>query len=342
SREQMIVVAHTQRAVRPLEPDIPRLELASVMVAEHRQQHHVLASLVLGGPVDVEVAGVAARGTVLEHVPPPRVLAHDRRMVRHDIEQLSEAVLGQRGAQPRVRSLAPELVVDPRRVGDVVAVLATGRGLHVWRTIEMTDAEVREIGRERRRVDEFEIGVELHPICRDGPHRRYAAPVLDARQAHGFASAGASRSREREFSISQSKPKPESPTGRSRDAAFVPSSLGNIALERKNGRERRCTILQSSCHDEARPRRAEKKVASREVSSRRRASRLPGYGGQKTCRLSHSAMSAGFSSPSISIVTPSFISTCPGLRSVTSSSSALARIRLPTRTGAGKRTLSKP
>src|SRR5690606_35768845 len=69
---------------------------------------------------------------------------------------------------------------------------------------------------------------------------------------------------------------------------------------------------------------------------------VPGTNFQITWRLSHSAVNAGFVSPSISIVTSSFISSWPGLRSATSASTAEALIRLPTRTGAGKRTLSKP
>jgi hypothetical protein len=60
------------------------------------------------------------------------------------------------------------------------------------------------------------------------------------------------------------------------------------------------------------------------------------------CRLNHSATRAGFASCSASMMTSSFINNCPGRRSSASAKRALARIRPPDFTGAGKRTLSKP
>jgi hypothetical protein len=142
----MLVVAHDEAAALAHQGELARFEHATVVVAENGHEHGV-AQLRLGRlPVDVEVGRVAARGAVLEHVPPPRVVAsRDRHVVGDHVDDLSEPVCTERGDQPGMRVGAAQLGVQVGVVDDVVAMRAAGRGLEERRAVEVADAEVAQV-----------------------------------------------------------------------------------------------------------------------------------------------------------------------------------------------------
>ncbi len=93
-RRLVLVVAHRERPLAVPDPQFSRFQDAAVVVAENGHQH-VGRQLPLGGiPVDVEIGGVAARWSVFEDVPPPRVRpAVDGHVIGHDVEQLAHTGL---------------------------------------------------------------------------------------------------------------------------------------------------------------------------------------------------------------------------------------------------------
>ena len=164
-REHVVVILDRERGVFPAQTKIAALEHPAVVVGQHRQEQHVAKPRLRRVPVDVEVRGVAARGPVLEHVPPPRIVRPaDGHVVGDDVEHLPEPRAPQRLRQSRVAGGPAELSVHGARIDDVVAVRAALRGLQVWRAVEMADAERREVVGDRRRRGEVEAGVELDPI----------------------------------------------------------------------------------------------------------------------------------------------------------------------------------
>ena len=129
----LVVVAQDEAAGRTLELEPPGLELPAVMVAQEGQEDDGVRPAVAPlwrSPVDVEVAGVDARGPVFEDVPPPTVVPRRHgHVVGHDVEYLAEPSLAQRLLQLGVTVLAAQFLVDCRRVDHVVAMGAPLRGL---------------------------------------------------------------------------------------------------------------------------------------------------------------------------------------------------------------------
>ena len=155
---------HLEHGVEADEADLTGLQHPPVVVGEHRQQHLVPETRLRAVPVDVEVARVAAGRPVLQHVPPPGVFRAGGHVVGHDVEDLAQAPGLQGGIEPGVGGAAPELLVDPPVVDDVVAVGAARCRLQVGRAVEVGDAQRRQIPGERRRLVKTEAGPELHPI----------------------------------------------------------------------------------------------------------------------------------------------------------------------------------
>ena len=161
---------------RALQPQLAGLEDAAVVVAQDRQQDEVPQVRLGRVPVDVEVAGVAARRAVLQHVPPPGVLgARDRHVVGDDVEDLAEALAPQGPAESApVSVVAAELLVDAVRVDHVVAVLAAGRRLEERGRVEVADPESLEVGSDSRGRPEAERRGAAAADRWRGPTRRPA------------------------------------------------------------------------------------------------------------------------------------------------------------------------
>ena len=164
-REHVVLIPDRERDAVPAEAQIAALQHATVVVGEHRKEHDVAKPRLRRVPIDVEVRRVAARGAVLEHVPPPGIVgAADGHVIGNDVEHLSEPDAAQRFGEPRVSRRPAELAVHRARIDDVVAVRAALRGLQVRGAVEVADAEGGQIVRDRRGRGEVEAGVELDAI----------------------------------------------------------------------------------------------------------------------------------------------------------------------------------
>lgn len=107
----------------------------------------------------------AAGRPVLQHVPPPGVLAGaDGHVIGHDVQQMPQALGAQGSTQAGVCRLAADLGVDMMRVDHVVAVRAPGRGLQRGGGVEMADAQRAQIVGNGRRVVQAKAGMELQAI----------------------------------------------------------------------------------------------------------------------------------------------------------------------------------
>jgi hypothetical protein len=119
---------------RPLPPyrQLASREHPSVVVAQHRDEHHVAQAGFGRCPFDVKVAGVLARRPVLEHVDPPAILGGgDRHVIRHDVQHLAKPLFPEGADEPLVAGVAAQFAVDAVVRHDIVAVRAAGRRLQV-------------------------------------------------------------------------------------------------------------------------------------------------------------------------------------------------------------------
>src|SRR5215469_9637848 len=164
--ELVLVVADQEADAVASEEEPARLQLAAVVVGQHRDQDRVFELRLWRAPVDVEVGCVPAGSAVLQHVPPPAVVAAGNgHVVGDDIQQLAEAIHAKAVAEPGVSLLAPQLGVDARGVDHVVAVAAARRCLQVGGAVEMADTEPGQVVGDGRGFVEAEARVELEAVC---------------------------------------------------------------------------------------------------------------------------------------------------------------------------------
>jgi hypothetical protein len=115
-------------------------------------------------PINVEIGGIRGFRTILEHVHPPGVLAAGRHVIRHDVQNQSQAVLTELVLQRSEVRLGTQLRIEARGIDRVVAVSASapcaqnGRGVHV------RDAELREIVDDLGCVLKGEVFIELQSV----------------------------------------------------------------------------------------------------------------------------------------------------------------------------------
>ena len=157
-------VAHQRQGER-----MRLLKDLGVLLAHSRQVIDVKeAPVAAGGRVDVEEALAQGR------VGPERVGVVSGHVVGHEIEHDPQprGVRG-RGQLPE-GLLAAEIRRDPRRVHDVVAVGRAGPRLQRGGQVEVTDAEIAQIGDALARGREAEVGGELQAV---GGAQRDAGPT---------------------------------------------------------------------------------------------------------------------------------------------------------------------
>ena len=138
----MLEIEHTElaRLVVVAEIELAAQQYVAVLIAQDRNEHLVFELGRNRLPVDVEIVGVRGSLTVLEHVEPPLVVAaHDADVIRHDVEDVSHAVLGKHAAQRRVIVGVTELGIQRGVIDDVVAVCTVRSGFQVRREVAMTD-----------------------------------------------------------------------------------------------------------------------------------------------------------------------------------------------------------
>ena len=126
-----------------------------------------------GQLADVEEAAVPAGGRIPVEEPRPQLAVPPEwvlplvggHVVRDDVQDHTQAGLVGGLAHGAELGLAPELLRDPGRVDDVVAVRRARPRLERGREVEMRHAELAEIGqRELARRTEAELLGELQPV----------------------------------------------------------------------------------------------------------------------------------------------------------------------------------
>jgi hypothetical protein len=168
----VLVIVDLELAAPADQLQLAGFEHPSVVIAEDGQQHRVAQPGLGRVPVDIEVGGIAARRTVLQHIPPPGVPPlRDRHVVGHHVEHLPEPRLAQRATQPGMPFFTSQLLVDPRGIDHVIAMRAPAGSLEVGRAVEMADAEVREVAGDRGGLVEAEFRAKLDAIGGEGSLR---------------------------------------------------------------------------------------------------------------------------------------------------------------------------
>src|SRR5262249_51621159 len=144
----------------------------AVRVAEDRNQQLVGQPRFHRMPFDVEDAREPRARSVLQHILPPRVRRPaDAHVVRHEVEQMAHAIRAERVDPLAVVPLGSEIRVEPRRIGDVVAVRAARDCSEIRRCVAIPDPELSQVPGYRARVAERKTVIELKTIRR----QRYAA-----------------------------------------------------------------------------------------------------------------------------------------------------------------------
>ena len=146
-----------------MELEFPRSQLFAILRAKHRREQ--LA--VLSRPVDVEPAGILGIGTPFQNIEPQRIVgAPDAHVIGHDVQNSPEPVIAEGVDHRREIIFRPEFRIQLVMIGDVVAVHAAWSRLEDRREVDVADAELREVRRDRRRIIETEAGVQLQAIGR--------------------------------------------------------------------------------------------------------------------------------------------------------------------------------
>ena len=136
-----------------MELEFSRSQLFAILRAKHRREQ--LA--VLSRPVDVEPAGILGVGTPLQNIEPQRIVgAPDAHVIGHNVQDSPEPVIAEGFDHRREIILRPEFRIQLVVIGDVIAVHAAWSRLEDRREVDVTDAELREVRRDRRRVIEAE------------------------------------------------------------------------------------------------------------------------------------------------------------------------------------------
>ena len=116
-------------------------------------------------PFDVEEAREARARAVLEDVEPPRIRRlRDAHVVGHQVHDVPHAARFQRLDPAPVVGIGPDVRVEARRIGDVVAMRAARHRLEIGRRVAIADAERVEIVDDGAGVAEGEATVELQAI----------------------------------------------------------------------------------------------------------------------------------------------------------------------------------
>src|SRR6185312_3206072 len=119
--------------------DAAGLQHAAVLVVEHWRQNFIAQPLFLRLPVDVEKRGIAARGAILQYIPPVAVLLTERHMVGHNVEHLPESDLFELSAEAAMTPGSSQLLIYFLMIDDIVSMRAPGGSLKIRRAIHMRD-----------------------------------------------------------------------------------------------------------------------------------------------------------------------------------------------------------
>src|SRR5205807_2311777 len=100
-------------------------------------------------PVDVEKTTVDGSFPILQNIQPPRIVAaHDRHVIRDNIEDHSHTVFAENAYKIVELFTSPNLWIERVVIDNVVSMKAAGAGLETGRKVTVTDAESGKIGHD--------------------------------------------------------------------------------------------------------------------------------------------------------------------------------------------------
>lgn len=88
-------------------------------------------------------------------------------MIRHNIEHLPETVCAKTKREVFMRLRATQFVIYLVVIDYVVTVDAAGRGLQIWRAVDMRYAQFVQISGDRGRIVKSEVCMQLQTIRRN-------------------------------------------------------------------------------------------------------------------------------------------------------------------------------
>src|SRR5271166_1222995 len=173
-RETMLEIPRTEvpRLGIKAENNLSFLKDEPIVIGQYRQQDPVLEIWADAVPIDVEISGKRRLSAPFENIAPPAVVAADAHMVWDKIEDQPHAVRMQRVEKRAEVGLRADFRIEPVVIDDVVAVRRARTRLHDRRSVDMADAQRREVRHQLRRIGEGEPAMELQSIS--GPDRSEA------------------------------------------------------------------------------------------------------------------------------------------------------------------------
>ena len=184
------------------EIQVSRDEFGAVVVSEDRHEQFVAQVAPIRVPIDIEPTRVGGVRAPFENVEPERVVgAADAHVVRHEIKDLFQTLLAERFVETREGRRTSEGRVQQIVVRDVVSVRAARPRLEIGRSIEVADAEFRQVSHPLRRVVEAEVRRELKAVGGTRSHgmssieigRKGRSDLEHVRRASSATMASASR-----------------------------------------------------------------------------------------------------------------------------------------------------
>src|SRR6516162_2238361 len=135
-----------------------------VMVAQHRQEHATFEVRPNGIPIDIEISREQRILTPFENIEPPGVIAANTHVIGNEIEDQPHTMRMESVNERAELPFRADFRIEPVVINDVVAVGRTWPRLHDRRSINVTDAESREIRHQIRCVAKSELPMELQPV----------------------------------------------------------------------------------------------------------------------------------------------------------------------------------
>ena len=110
-------------------------------------------------PVNIEVSCIRRLRPVLQNVHPPGIFHACRHVVGHDVEDESHATLLEFALEMLKVFFRAQFRINPRGVGDVVAVAAALPAAQNRRQINVRDTQIVEVIQDLGRIGETKISI---------------------------------------------------------------------------------------------------------------------------------------------------------------------------------------
>ena len=143
--KQAIVVFHEEASSLEYHLKLLVLQCVRVNTAQDRKEDLVIQDSRRRVPIHVEVGRIHRSRAVFEQIHPPGIFRAGCHVIWHDIEQQPQTVFLQIGLKSVKLLLAAQVAVNARRISGIVAVAAAAAALQQRRSIDVRDAEPREV-----------------------------------------------------------------------------------------------------------------------------------------------------------------------------------------------------